>query len=177
MSKVKSEPLNKFSGFNFLYKQVSVKSDYCGYSDSIKCTIKDLSVNIEKVKEIANQFKKISRDYFGEILEGANTYIDVEWDWELIKTERDLKLSQAKEIYENRKNGNCVIIEEGIYELVYYPCDNEARLLKRPENYKDIESYCLDTIQRYTAHNEFAIAEAIVYSKIYLRNHKGEKGI
>jgi len=28
MSKVKSEPLNKFSGFNFLYKKMEITGDY-----------------------------------------------------------------------------------------------------------------------------------------------------
>lgn len=172
-TKIIREELKKLGWSN---RQVSVKADSCGYSSSIRCTIKDLSVNKEKVEEICNQFVKIDRDEMsGEILCGANTYVDVKWDWELIKNEQQKKLPQAKEIYSKGKieNLNQIIMEEGLYELVYYPRDNEARLLKRPENYKELEGgYCLDTIERYTTHNEFAIADVIVYSEIYLRNHK-----
>lgn len=43
-------------------KQVSVRSSHAGYSQDIRVSIKDLSVNYELVSNIANKFESISRD-------------------------------------------------------------------------------------------------------------------
>ena len=64
-------------------RKVSVRGSYCGYSDALDVTVKDLMVDIKKVEKIANKFYDVDRcERSGEILQGGNTYVTVKYDWE-----------------------------------------------------------------------------------------------
>lgn len=66
----------KAAGFNS--KKVSVSVKVVGYSDSIRMTIKDSSVDEKKVREIGESFRHIDRcESSGEILSGGNTYLHI----------------------------------------------------------------------------------------------------
>lgn len=59
-------------------KQVSVRSD----SISVNVSIKDLSINLDKIKSIAKCYEHIDRcEISGETLLGGNLYISVDYDW------------------------------------------------------------------------------------------------
>lgn len=67
----------KLKAIGITNKQVSCRGDY----NSINCRVKDLSIDLEVVKQIAYEYQKIDRcDYSGEILLGGNTYVFVEYD-------------------------------------------------------------------------------------------------
>lgn len=71
------EQLKKDLGYNS--KQVSIKKERCGYSHSISITIRDHSVDYNKVKSFGEKFHHVRRcEASHEILEGCNTYVSVE---------------------------------------------------------------------------------------------------
>lgn len=86
-------------------KLVSVRSGKCGYSDSTDITVKDLSCNINEIRKICASFECIDYDqYSGEILAGGNTYISVQWDWELINEATEANFEKAKSTIESMDN-------------------------------------------------------------------------
>lgn len=72
--------------YGWTSRQVSVRGQPCTYSGSIDVTIKDPSVPLPLVEAVANQYKSVRRcEYSGDILQGGNTYVTVEYDRELIE--------------------------------------------------------------------------------------------
>jgi len=66
--------LKSVLGYNA--KQVSIRKRH--YT-ALVFTVRDASVNVEKVKKFAKDFEKIDYcQYTGEILSGGNTYVEVE---------------------------------------------------------------------------------------------------
>lgn len=115
-------------------RKVSVKSGHCGYSTKIDVNVKDLLVDIKKVETIANKFYSVDRcERSGEILQGGNTYVTVQYDWKIANAHQETKSTVAEMIYnqfeEERKAGG----NEGWtiaqatkpngedVDLVYYP--------------------------------------------------------
>jgi hypothetical protein len=89
-------------------RQVSVSKASFGYSDAVNVIIKDASVDIDKVRDIAEKYLEVRRDYFGEILEGCNCYVFVYYDYRLL-----LKLGEKygdflKDIKEKAITTHCV---------------------------------------------------------------------
>ena len=74
----------KTLGFN--NRHVSVKSQSYSGGSSIRVRILDASVPFSKVSDIANAHESIHRDQFGEILSGANRFVDVAYSRELVNT-------------------------------------------------------------------------------------------
>lgn len=74
----------KTKGYN--RTKVSVKHSYYGYDDGYKVTVKDVSIPLEKIKELVLKFRSVDYDErSGEILSGGNTYVDVEYDKNVVK--------------------------------------------------------------------------------------------
>lgn len=62
-------------------KGISIRCD-----SSINVKIKDLTVDVDKVKEVLAPYESVRRcDYTGEILQGGNTFLFVSYDWEVIR--------------------------------------------------------------------------------------------
>jgi len=71
---------------NIPAKAINIRREHCGYSESIKCTVKDLRVSVEAVKNYLDQYREI--DYCeasGEILMGGNTYVSAQYEWDKSK--------------------------------------------------------------------------------------------
>lgn len=67
-------------------KKVSVRCEPCGYSERVSITLKDINININEVESIVKDFEYIDRDEKSyEILEGGNTYVFVQYDYNIIK--------------------------------------------------------------------------------------------
>lgn len=67
-------------------KYVSIKHRYCGYSESYDITIKSVDVDINEVEKLIKSFEQYERDErTGEILEGGNTYIIVQYDYNTLE--------------------------------------------------------------------------------------------
>ena len=59
-------------------RKVGVREEFGGYSSAIYVTVKDDSVDVDKVKEIAYHAESVDRcEVTGEILAGGNTYVFV----------------------------------------------------------------------------------------------------
>jgi hypothetical protein len=63
-------------------KQVSCRNDH----GSISCRIKDISIDPEFVERIVRKFESIRYcEYSQEILNGGNTFVSIQYDWEVEK--------------------------------------------------------------------------------------------
>jgi len=63
-------------------RQVSVTAPYYG---SIRVSVKDLSVNIEQLQQIASQYETVHYCHVSqEILSGGNTFVSVSYDWKVL---------------------------------------------------------------------------------------------
>lgn len=70
-------------------RQVSIRRD----GSSANVTIKDLSVEYDKVNEAAHKFEKIDRcEYSGEILCGGNRFVFVDYDWRVESAAKETEL-------------------------------------------------------------------------------------
>ena len=66
-------------------RHVSVKSDCYSLGSAIRVTVKDPSINIEDVQQIAEPHECIHRcEITGEILGGGNRYVDVSYSSEAL---------------------------------------------------------------------------------------------
>lgn len=66
----------KQRGYNS--RKVGVRFDFCGYSSVVIVTLKDDTLDVEKVREWIKKYEAIDRDErTGETLQGGNTYIRV----------------------------------------------------------------------------------------------------
>ena len=85
--KMNSKEIKKYlkeNGINT--KNISIKGSNCGYSESYNITIKDINIDIEKVRKLVQKLESYERDErTGEILEGGNTYIFVNYDYNTLK--------------------------------------------------------------------------------------------
>lgn len=62
--------------------KISIKRENCGYSESYHIKIKDITIDKNEVENILKKFEYYTRDEKTcEILEGGNTYIFVEYDY------------------------------------------------------------------------------------------------
>ena len=152
-------------------KQVSVKSGYCGYSDKLNITIKDLSVKEQTVKEIAKQYEEYERDErSGEILEGGNTYVFIEFDYDTKRKAMEEMLPKAIEIQEAGKElrqyeCNTVVKADNL-EVTYIPGDHSIRLIQHGEVTDSEGTYrSSKTLSNHTAWNEYDIASALGFWK------------
>ena len=108
-------------------RQVSVRTSGAGYSDSIRITIKDVSINEKEIEKIADKYESIRYDdYTGEILSGGNLYIFVEYDYNVVQNAAEPYRELAKEVIETAGNESktVFIMEKNGKELYYYSGHN-----------------------------------------------------
>ena len=86
-------------------KQISVRSGNCGYSCYSSITIKDLSIDIKLVERACLKFKDIDYDErTGEILEGGNTYIRVDYDYKTLVIAENEQMPKVEKIIAELEN-------------------------------------------------------------------------
>lgn len=86
-------------------RQVSVRGKKALYDESIRMVIKDITVSKKKVEEIAEKFEHIRYDeYNGEILQGCNTYINIEFDWKMLEEAKKDFIELAEKIYNDSQS-------------------------------------------------------------------------
>lgn len=67
-------------------KNISVRLNSC----SIRVSISDLSIDAEKVEALVNKYESIDRcERTGEILQGGNTFVLVDYDWDALRAKWD----------------------------------------------------------------------------------------
>lgn len=90
-------------------KNISVKGSNCGYSESYNITIKDITVDIEKVRELVKTFESYERDErTGEILEGGNTYIFINYDYNTLKLANEKYNGVVLNVINKNLNKHCM---------------------------------------------------------------------
>jgi hypothetical protein len=97
-------------------RDVSVKADNFSMGSAIRIRIKNADVSLAAVKEIAAVHEKIDRDQAsGEILSGANRYLDIEYSSEAreVLIARHLPAVQAAADQLTSANPNYLIPIEG----------------------------------------------------------------
>lgn len=92
-------------------KKISIRVTYSGYgSISITITLKDLKLNRAELDNVVSKkYKNIRYDEHvqGEILEGCNTFVNCEYDYDLLEAAINKQLPKAKKIYSNlQMNGS-----------------------------------------------------------------------
>ena len=82
-SKAIKETLRK-EGIDIRY--ISVRHKWCGYSDKWVVEIKSEDIDKKRVERICRRFEEIDIDErTGEILMGGNTYVWVDYCWDIRK--------------------------------------------------------------------------------------------
>ena len=109
-AKIRKE-LKEKHGWNS--RQVSVRADYYSMGSSIHVEIKDASIPLGVVKEIAEQAERISRcEVTGEILGGGHRFVEVRYSREAEEAiAADLAKNDHDELgatFENVDEGWCV---------------------------------------------------------------------
>lgn len=143
-SKMIRDKIKAELGYNS--RQVSIRSGDCGYSDYTKITVKDLSCDIDAIKQIAKSFESIRYDeYCGEILSGANTYINIEYDWEILRKAEEAELENAekaiKDASDLTKRKQCFYTDKKGGRYVIIPTD--CQKYDRNGNLVDCHEYCI----------------------------------
>lgn len=101
-------------------RMVSTRVSDCGYSTSVDCTIKDLSVDFDTVRKIVEQVEYIRYDpYAQEILSSCNIFTHVQYDWQIM---RDAKIAVRESVKAETDKMN----------------DNSSHKLYTDENGKDV---------------------------------------
>jgi hypothetical protein len=67
----------KAKGWNS--RKISIRTEYASLMSAIRIKVLDPSIPIAVVREIALRFEEVRRGPGGEILNGANRYVDVEY--------------------------------------------------------------------------------------------------
>ena len=125
MDKDTKEIRDAFKALGWNNRKISVKHRYCGYSDAIDITIKSFDVDIKKAEEIAKSKQSIRYDeYSGEPLLGANTYVNIEFDRDLLKNERmDIRyanIANKLRAMEMKIDHGKIIAETDKYRIFYF---------------------------------------------------------
>lgn len=111
---------NDLSEKGYKSRDINVRTGYSGYSSTVDLTIKDLAIQRNEIVKLVNRYKVMSYDdQTGEILLGGNTYIRVEYDFNLVYEAIEAKLEEAKKIWEELQSLNAyetkIIVENKNY--------------------------------------------------------------
>ena len=114
-------------------KAYSIRCRYCGYSQSIDVSVKDLSVNLDRVKRVVDKYSHVRWDeHCGEILSGGNTFVDVEYSYKAMDVAGEAFLDRAKKLMEaDLPLWEGIVIAESSrnghdHELVFFKGDHYA---------------------------------------------------
>ena len=123
-------------------KQVSVRSGYCGYSSYSTITIYDLSIDRKLVEEAVLKFKDVDYDErTGEILEGGNTYVRVEYDYKTLALAENEQMPKVEKTIAELKSNQQVRIKKDHVEYAIGKNDTEfyVACYEAGENFGHVE--------------------------------------
>lgn len=105
---------NELKASGYTSKDVSIRVKDCGYSTSVWATIKNPTISKSKITSMLKKYDEYERDHAtGEILEGGNTYVFVDYEYGVF----DEVIKPYLETAENLNNSpeECNKISENIY--------------------------------------------------------------
>ena len=160
-AKVIREELKKV-GYN--NKLISVKTKL-GMEETIKITIKDTSISIKEIEEIANKHKSVRYDdnMQEQILAGGNTFIDISYDYKIMNKSSKNYFDRCKNIIEDNKYNKFLaeIYKDENVKVLYSNKINSGIEHLKVEIQKETYNYCANTYKK--------MAEAIIMINA---NHK-----
>lgn len=149
--------------------KISIKKSPCGYSERFNITLKDIDINIDEVSNLVKGFEEIDYDErTGEILQGGNTYIFVEYDYSIIneannkynplvldKLYNEL-LKRTKEEQEAYYNGECNPVLTLANKLICYRDGKSLMIrdLEKLDTRRSGETYIAETLIKMGKLNE-----------------------
>ena len=126
---------------------VSVKVSDAGYSTAIKIKIKNPTISCRQVEELVKGYNHVEHDEFnGEIMEGGNQYLLVEYQYGLFDSIVDEYLEIAKKAIENISEANTVV---KIFDGLFYYQDSrtgEKGVMQEVKNDR-CHRLCYDSIE------------------------------
>lgn len=143
-------------------RAVSVRVTDAGYSTAVNVKIKDISVDKAVVEKIAMRHRDVSYDErSGEILEGGNTYVWVDYDYDVMRAAVNTYMDQAQQIIDSNKQpfvGVDIATRADGSRLVYFfnapgSSYNTVEIFDKDGNH--------DYKNRYTAHDSYYMARAL----------------
>mgnify|MGYP001164432000 FL=1 len=139
-TQIKSEL--KIAGYNA--REISVSVKYTGYDTAIRVTIKNPYINADTVKEIVNKYEQVSYDEVtGEILQGANTYVRVSYEYGIFEQVSEAFETLAKEAIE--KAAEIVEIIPGLFLC----SENHCYVVRQENQYGSRIVYNAEALAEY----------------------------
>lgn len=159
----------------FTSKQISVRTEPSRIDTIVKIKIKDLSVPAAKIRNLVEKYKKIDRDQLGEILMGGNTFIDIDFDEEIIQKEKQAYLKEAKIVSERIKKKKSVMLENKDFKA-FYPGEGSTIVIYRKDKANDRE-FIIDKLPFFNDIDVIAETLVILDKQYNLSISKSENNI
>lgn len=146
-------------------RAVSVRVRDAGLSTAVDVNIKDLKIDRKQVEEIAYRFRHVRYDeYNGEVLQGCNTFVHVQFDYDTLEAETEKYLADAQEVIDNFTSphvGAEIMRNEraGTTLVYFYEAPGSKDNMVRVRN--DGDQYCRLDNGRYSAYNAEILARAM----------------
>lgn len=144
-------------------KKISVRVNYVGYgSTSINVTIKDISVDIRAIESfLIKEYREIRYDEHvqGEILDGCNTFVFCDYDFDMFNNEVEKQLPLAEQLIEDFKK------EDTYYGIDFFETDCFKAIAFYKDKLISIKSKDTEDTNHYRRHifsNEYDLAKVLV---------------
>lgn len=141
-------------------KDVSVRVSPCTYSEAMDVTIKNLSVDIRKVEELALKYERIDRDErSGEILSGGNEFVEVKYDWQILAKESKKYFSAAEGVLktELEQGKGITISNTDKHKLVFWRGNPNQIAVHNATTF----GIAYDKWAKFPAYNKEALAQSL----------------
>lgn len=143
-------------------RAVSVRVKDAGYETAVRVTVKDISVDKAVVEKIAMRHRDVSYDERSyEILAGGNTFVFVDYDYDVLKNATEQYLEQAQAVIDSVKEravGVDAATRPDGSRLVYFHHDTNSAYNTAEIFDKDGKH---DYENRHSAYNAYALAQAM----------------
>lgn len=148
----------KKMGYNS--RQVSVVEGRGGLSYSLHITIKDANIPIKPIENMAKKFEDVRWDESGmEILSGGNTYISVNYDYDVLDKAKEKYMDYSNEVFDALNDEKSVVVGE-------YDDGKELVVIKNGQKYniylKDFRSITCYSKEQFINQLAGVILHAIV---------------
>lgn len=147
-------------------KKISVRSKLAGYDSAICVTLKDLSLPKHLIQKILDkEFSSISYDErCGEILSGGNTFVFVDYDYNLMENAIEEKIPLAKKLVEELNSKDdywCYELAKNNNLTLYASKEIESLYIKDLDNNR-IAQWLFHTDKNSQDGNIYSVARALV---------------
>lgn len=98
-------------------KGISVRGRYAGYSDALDVVVKDPNIDVAEIRKLLQKHESYERDASGEILQGGNRYIHVQYDYNAFDKVKEEGKADAENLIKqaDASRGNGIELVKGVY--------------------------------------------------------------